>query len=198
MKNSYIVYKHTSPSGKVYIGITRQQPEQRWQGGLGYRHNEYFFRAILKYGWDNFAHEILLSGLDKNTACAAEVALIAAYRSNDKSRGYNITNGGETFRHSPESIRKMSENRKGKGLRRLPEITKQKIRENHSGGDNAKPVICLTTGRVYASINDAARDTGVDKSPLSRCCRGVKNYNTAGGLRWAYYNEQGGQPDGSL
>lgn len=64
MKSDFCVYKHTSPSGKVYIGITQQRPEYRWQGGLGYRHNEYFFRAILKYGWNNFAHEILQSGLN--------------------------------------------------------------------------------------------------------------------------------------
>ena len=26
----WIVYKHTSPSGKVYIGITSNSPEKRW------------------------------------------------------------------------------------------------------------------------------------------------------------------------
>jgi group I intron endonuclease len=185
--NNYIVYKHTSPSGKVYIGITQQSPENRWQGGLGYRRNPHFFRAILKYGWDNFTHEILHAGLSKEEACAAEVALIAAYHSNEKTHGYNITNGGEMFKHSAESIQKMRENRKGKGHRTMPESTRQKLRENHGGGAEPKAVICLTTGRIYASINDAAKDTGVDKGPISRCCRGVKHYNTAGGLRWAYY-----------
>lgn len=29
----WIVYKHTSPVGKVYIGITHQKPEKRWQKG---------------------------------------------------------------------------------------------------------------------------------------------------------------------
>lgn len=187
--NSYCVYKHTSPSGKAYVGITRQRPEDRWQGGLGYRHNDYFFRAILKYGWENFTHEILHAGLDKETACAIESEIIQAEMYNDKRFGYNITNGGETFRHSPESIQKMSERRKGKGLRRIPEATKVKMRENHAGGAAPKRVICLSTGKVYASINDAARDTGVDKSPISRCCRKVEHYNTAGGLRWAYYEE---------
>ena len=36
MKN-FIVYKHTSPNGKVYIGITKQNPKQRWGNGSGYR-----------------------------------------------------------------------------------------------------------------------------------------------------------------
>lgn len=189
MRTNYYVYKHTSPSGKVYIGITQQRPESRWQGGLGYRRNEYFFRAILKYGWDNFTHEILHCGLSKEAACAAEIALIAAYRSNEKAHGYNITSGGETFTHSQASIEKMSSRRKGKGRQPKPESVREKMRAHHAGGDAPKPIICLTTGIIYASINDAARDTGVDKSPISRCCRGVKHYNTAGGLRWAYYNE---------
>lgn len=44
---SFIVYKHTSPSNKVYIGITKLNLIKRWQG---YINNTYFFRAILKYG----------------------------------------------------------------------------------------------------------------------------------------------------
>lgn len=189
MKNDYIVYRHTSPSGKSYVGITQQRPEQRWQGGLGYRHNEYFFRAILKYGWENFTHEILHSGLDKETACKIETDLISAGRCNDKRYGYNITDGGENFTHSAESRRLMSSRRKGKGTQPKSEETRQRMRENHAGGGTPRRVICLSTGRIYDSINDAARDTGVDKSPISRCCRKVKHYNTAGGLRWAFYEE---------
>ena len=183
MKTDYCVYKHTSPSGKVYIGITGQRPEERRQGGLGYRHNEYFFRAILKYGWDNFQHEILHTGLSKDEACAAEVSLIASHRSTEKAYGYNITGGGETFKHSPESIQKMRENRKGKGAHPRSAAARQRISEHHAGGSAPVKVVCLTTGKIYASINDAARDTGIDKGPISRCCRGVKYYNTAGGLR---------------
>lgn len=93
--NSYCVYKHTSPVGKVYIGITCQNPSARWRGGLGYQHNEYFFRAILKYGWENFTHEIIFDSLTKAEACAAEIELIAAYKSNTEQFGYNLTTGGE-------------------------------------------------------------------------------------------------------
>lgn len=189
MNRNYCVYRHTSPSGKNYIGITGQRPEDRWQGGLGYRRNEYFFRAIVKYGWDNFAHEIVATGLTREEACTVEAAMIAAYHSNEKAHGYNITGGGEMFTHAPESREKMSRNRKGKGRQPKAETTRQKIRERHAGGSAPVRVVCLTTGKVYASINDAARDTGVDKCPISRCCRGVKHYNTAGGLRWAYFNE---------
>lgn len=34
--NNYCVYKHTSPSGKVYVGITKLKPKYRWNNGKGY------------------------------------------------------------------------------------------------------------------------------------------------------------------
>lgn len=52
MSNSkkYYVYKHTSPSGKVYIGITRQKASKRWQAGGGYSYNVHFINAIKNMG----------------------------------------------------------------------------------------------------------------------------------------------------
>lgn len=32
--NNYCVYKHTSPSGKVYVGITKLKPKYRWNNGI--------------------------------------------------------------------------------------------------------------------------------------------------------------------
>ena len=92
---SFIVYKHTSPSNKVYIGITKQNPIKRWRGGKGYINNTYFFRAILKYGWNNFQHEILYSELSEKEAKQIEICLIAYYNSTDHNYEYNKTKGGD-------------------------------------------------------------------------------------------------------
>ena len=35
--DNYTVYKHTSPIGKVYIGITKMNPIRRWSNGKGYK-----------------------------------------------------------------------------------------------------------------------------------------------------------------
>ena len=48
-ERNYIVYKHTSPSNKVYIGITKQTLKARWKNGKGYKNNEHFTYAIKKY-----------------------------------------------------------------------------------------------------------------------------------------------------
>lgn len=91
--NDYIIYKHTSPSGKIYIGITRQSPKRRWRYGYGYPSNSYFSNAIKKYGWDNFTHEILESDLSKERACELEKELISLYKKQGIS--YNIADGGQ-------------------------------------------------------------------------------------------------------
>jgi hypothetical protein len=59
----WILYRHTSPSGKVYIGITFKTANKRWNNGRGYSNCTYFYNAILKYGWDNIKHEILFTDL---------------------------------------------------------------------------------------------------------------------------------------
>lgn len=90
--DNYIVYKHTSPSEKVYIGITRFDPKYRWlNNGRGYRNQNVFFNAIIKYGWINFKHDILYTGLTEEEALEKEEELIREYKSYDRRFGYNVS-----------------------------------------------------------------------------------------------------------
>lgn len=116
MDNNYTVYKHTSPNGKVYIGITSQKPEMRWQGGSGYSRNSHFYNAIKKYGWNNFKHEILENNLSADDARKKEKELISAYKSNLPEHGYNNSEGGDGavgFHLSEKAKKKLSDGRKG-------------------------------------------------------------------------------------
>lgn len=127
----WTVYKHTSPSNKVYIGITKQKPEYRWRGGKGYRTNKHFYNAICKYGWDNFKHEILYEGLTQEEAETIEKALVLELGSTDKMRGYNVAEGGHAL--TEESRRKISKTRLSKGVKawnsgkHWPEDVRKKI-----------------------------------------------------------------------
>lgn len=117
-ERSYYIYKHTSPYGKVYIGMTCQEPIKRWKYGWGYKNNHHFDSAIQKYGWDNFEHEILFTGLTQDEASIKERELIEKYKSNNPEFGYNISSGGyggrEGVPQSDEAKRKVSEANKGR------------------------------------------------------------------------------------
>lgn len=94
----YIVYKHTAPNDKVYIGITGFDPQYRWlNNGRGYQHQSTFFNAIIKYGWINFKHEILFEGLTEEEALNKEEELIQQYKSYDRRYGYNVSLRGAIY-----------------------------------------------------------------------------------------------------
>ena len=186
-----IVYAHINKKNrKAYIGITHHiEPDKRWLGGRGYYKNKHFADAIKKYGWDGFEHLIIVDGVSKEVACCVERGLIRKYRTNDKRFGYNITDGGEQFRHSKESIELMSKNRRGISPGPFTEEHKEKMRLNHRGGADKKKVVCVETGVIYTSINEAAHAIGKTKKMVSNCCNGVPHYNTAGGYHWKFLGE---------
>ena len=117
----FYVYVHTcTVNGKRYVGCTtRVKPELRWKEGRGYQNNDHFYRAILKYGWTNFQHEVFEVD-SAEEMYRKEVELISFYHSNDPRYGYNNSVGGEKSalgcKHSEESRKKMSESHKGKSL----------------------------------------------------------------------------------
>lgn len=185
--DDFIVYMHVNKkNGKRYIGITSQEPELRWANGKGYYRNKHFSDAINRYGWSGFDHIVLKTHLDKETACSIEQELIAKYKTTDKRFGYNLTTGGEFFKHSEASKILMSQNRQGKGRERKTRETIERMKANHSGGADKVAVMCVETGVTYECINGASRATGINKKQISGCCRCVPHYNTAGGYHWRY------------
>lgn len=114
--DNYKVYRHTTPSNKVYIGITSQTVERRWRAnGEGYKGSPVFYNAIKKYGWNNIEHEVLFDGLTYDEAEAMEIALISQYRSCERSYGYNMESGGVSGKKlSEETKKKISEAQKNR------------------------------------------------------------------------------------
>lgn len=91
----YTVYRHTNKlNGKKYVGITKRKPEYRWNNGEGYRGCTHFYNAIQKYGWEEFSHEILFTGLTKEEAEKKEKELIAKWDLTNDTVGYNCASGG--------------------------------------------------------------------------------------------------------
>lgn len=166
---TYSVYKLTAPSGKCYIGMTKQSVERRWNSGHAYKHNEHLQNAIAKYGWDNFSKEVLFTSTSKTEAEKVERFLIAKYNSTDRQNGYNILPGGNVSDgHSEETKRKISESvkklqtdevrarksRDGKG-RKMSDETRRKVRQANIGNQNAKG--CTRSPETRAKMSAAQK-----------------------------------------
>lgn len=174
----YIVYVHTAPNNKVYVGVTCQSPNDRWCSGFGYKENEHFFRAIVKYGWDNFKHEIVAKDLDDESAFALEKTLIKKYRSNQYQYGYNRSAGG---RYPSE------------GCHTKRKVVRHKRTPKGVNAYASKPVCQFTLDgklkKVYGSGTLAAKAIGVSTATqISKCClfKGI----TAYGHFWLFEDEQ--------
>ena len=208
----YIVYKHTTPSNKVYIGITCKSAKTRWRNGAGYITNEHFYNAIKKYGWDNIKHEILYKNLTKKEACEKEIELIKKYKSTNNDYGYNNSTGGEYGSSgrilSKESKKKISD--KLKGIKRTKEQCenisealiglkhseqqKRKIKQanigKHKGSLNgrSRAVSQYNLNGDYIQTFDytrkASEELNICRQSIIKCCKGI--YNQAGGYKWKY------------
>lgn len=201
--NNYCVYIHTNTvNGKRYVGMTCQNVSRRWRNGDGYIKSSHFYRAIQKYGWDAFTHEIVKAGLSKSEACELEKKLIAKHNSTNEEFGYNRSSGGEHPAEgafaSEETKRKMSEAHKGFVM---AESTKQKLREkaiargNGMQGKVGKECgkaglvrqIDLETGAIIAEFYGYAemeRRTGFGQAPIKRVVKGTQKQSH--GYMWEY------------
>lgn len=208
----YCVYMHTTPSNKVYIGLTCKNPIKRWANGYGYRPQRYFYRAIEKYGWENMHHIIVQDDLTEEEAATLEKHLIQIYDSTNPQKGYNISHGGELSQSrlgvphseetkakiskyltgrkmSEESRKKMSKSKSGSGNwaygKKFSEEHCKKLSESHLGNipPNRVRVKCVETGVVYASIAEAKRINAINNIEKVK-----DNPNwTAGGYHWITY-----------
>ena len=169
--NSYSVYYHRNKlNGKVYVGKAKNIQKRWGRNGNGYtrNHDTVFSNAVRKYGWDNFDHVIIRSGLSCEEASLIESYYIDLWKTNvckhGNSFGYNMTDGGEG----------------SAGL-----------------STGCKPVFCVTTGELYRSVTSAANENGISVTHLSAVCRGRKSsangliwrYATQADIDW--YNTNG-------
>lgn len=152
MKKNYTVYKHISPEGKTYVGMTSKPVEQRWGfNGNQYSRNKRLFADIKKFGWENFSHLIVATNLTKEEAEALEEKTIKDCDSTNPNKGYNIAYGstsrglkasqetkdkqsiaklGKPHVWTKEAKRKLSESKKGVVF---TEEHKRKLSESHKG-----------------------------------------------------------------
>lgn len=113
--DDYKVYAHINKiNGKMYIGVTKRKLNVRWKtNGLGYIGNERFYEDIIRYGWDNFEHEVIASGLNKEEGENFEILLIEKLDTTNPDKGYNLQVGGSCAKLSEETKKKISKSNTG-------------------------------------------------------------------------------------
>ena len=88
---THVIYKITSPSGKVYIGRTKdfssRMADHKFDATSG-RKDQALHRAIRKHGWENMVKEVI-DETTKNKIVALESYYIGKYDS--IKEGYNNT-----------------------------------------------------------------------------------------------------------
>lgn len=182
----YCVYKHTSPSNKIYIGITFN-PKRRWYNGNGYLHKRkdgkynqpLFARAILKYGWDKFTHEILEDNLSKEQACELEKKYIQEYDSTNPQKGYNISFGGDILMYGKTHS----------------EETKQLIRQNGIKGKDYYRSINQydLDGNFIKTWKDSSEIYDSEFKPycsiIKKCCYRRKGSLTVCNYQWRFTDD---------
>lgn len=100
------IYKITNLiNNKVYIGLSTNIKE-RWRAHRSrpfqkksHQYNYYLYRAIRKYGLENFSFEVV-EECQKEELGEKEIYWINYYHSNDEQFGYNRTSVGEQARTS--------------------------------------------------------------------------------------------------
>lgn len=211
-----IIYRALNlENGKSYIGISRLGIERRAKAHLNRSQGgsrTHFHNAIRRYGLDAFVFEEIGWCPTYQDALKAERDLIKFWKPE-----YNKTQGGEGItghRHNAESRAKMSAAKKGKPppwtRGQCPDDVRAKLSAARRGkkmkpsakmaeaskrtariGNEArrKPVICLTDGKAYRSVSEAANAYGLDRVMMTHYCRG--RFKPKGGLSFSYITEAG-------
>ena len=203
-ENIWCVYKHTTPSGKVYIGITSQRPLRRWRCGNGYKSNPYFYHAIQKYGWDNIEHEILFKNLSEDDAKNKEIDLIEQYGSYNRDKGYNLTLGGEgTTGHKWTDEEKKQISKRFKDWYANNPLSEKQLAHMHSplNAESLKKRIETISRRInqydkngkyiktWLNCREAADYYGCYYGVIHKVCKREFGCKTCMGFQWRYVDD---------
>ena len=155
---SWLIYRHISPSGKSYIGQTKNLTRIRFRNGQGYKHCTVFYNAIEKYGWDSFVTEILEEDIPtQEKANDREKYWIQYYHSLASENGYNLTEGGQNSGgiNSYKPVVQID-------MKSLQEVAR------------------------FRGLIEAQNATGVDRSQIAHCCDRQEGCISAQGYYWAW------------
>lgn len=130
------IYKITNQiNQKIYIGLTRETIEDRWENHIKKAKqypNRYLYDAMNHYGYENFTIE-QIEECNNNILDEREIYWISYYDSTNPDIGYNLTSGGgggDTWTLNPHKLETGEKIRQQQLKDRYVPITKEAFEED--------------------------------------------------------------------
>lgn len=162
------IYKITSPTGKVYIGQSRNiKGRKRLYKYLHCKGQPKIYNSISKYGWDSHQFDIIHSlptDIDQADLNIYEQVYLDAY----KDAGVEVLNvreAGSNGKPNPESSKKMVETRRQRGSYVVTDETRKKYSERRKGKPGTKH---LDATKLKLSIINKGRVQSEDAKEKNR------------------------------
>lgn len=194
------IYKYTSPSGKVYVGSSKNIYKRiKYYKCLSCKNQTKLYNSLKKYGYENHTFEIV-------EECSFENLYIRERHYGELfevlgDKGLNLSlpkNGEQKTGISEETRKKMSESSKGeKGSfygRKHTDEAKQKLRQAQTGRKHTKEhrrkvsennaknlskiVLDLNTGVFYESAKEVSDLYNIKHSTMRAWLNGTNKNNT--------------------
>lgn len=182
-----IIYKYTSPSGKVYIGQTLNEYMRiaSWKNVNHPYAGPYINRAREKYGYDNFKYEVLVSiESDDEFFLRSEIDrleqyYIQMYDSTNPSKGYNITVGGMGHVGNKSAVisSRCREACRRANLGRKHSI--EHIKKRVLSDPRHKAIDCFDLDnnliKTYNSLMEASKELNIPYQAIQRVLKGTRH-----------------------
>jgi len=184
-----IIYKITNKiNNKVYIGKTKRSVRRRWyehcynaMNNYGKYKNSLLYKAIRKYGVQNFTIEIIEENIEsEEKANERERYWIKKFNSNDERYGYNWTAGGDggvglfgeknpMYGKRREDLIKLNKSRKGKKLTKEHRLNIGKSRRGKKHSAETKLKMSLIRKKAWER---GVYDSKEYRQKLSKAAKG--------------------------
>ena len=172
-----IIYRCTLPNGKMYIGQTHRELQDRIYEHIrkskiktDIRYNYPFYRAIRKYGENNLIWDILDYAENQDELNEKEIFWISYYNTyiyNKNNNGYNQTIGGE-----------------GQNGLIHTEESKEKIRKSELGENNSNAKLTKEQVLKIVELSKQNKYSQVELSKIFKTSEGTIS-RILSGLRWS-------------
>ena len=187
-----VIYRYTSPSGKIYVGQTlileRKRIDKHRYEAFTKHCNTPFGHAIRKYGWEAIrATYTVIESVEAKDKKALKAKLTERENYWIEAldtfipKGYNVKLTNQhtlsEYRNKEAMYAKVSASLKGKYM---------------NAEATSKPIMDMTTGKIYPSISEAGRYTGLKVQSI---CRVLKGLQLQTGSHKFCYIDENGNPD---